>query len=151
MNADLMKRRGISILTLGVRDLERSIKFYQDLGWELSPDSDPKMCTFIKTPNSTLGLVEYCFLARDIGIPCDPKPNFPGFTLAMNGATPEEVDEIFARAVAAGATVHEQPQWKDWGGYDGYSGYIIDPDGYYWEIALSPFLSVGETGTLIVK
>lgn len=144
-------QKGISIFTLGVKDLNRSIKFYQDLGWELSEDSDPKMCTFIKTPNSCLGLVEYGFLARDIGIPCSPKQEFSGFTLAINGDSAEEVDQIFDRAIRAGARCHESPHWKDWGGYDGYSGYFQDPDGYYWEIAYFPLCKLSSTGTLLPR
>jgi hypothetical protein len=144
-------RRGISILTLGVKNLEQSIEFYQNLGWELSEDSDPKMCTFIKTPNSCLGLVEYDFLAKDIGIACPPKRDYSGFTMAINGENPEEVDQIFHQAIEAGARCHEYPHWKDWGGNKGYSGYFQDPDGYYWEVAYAPFCTLGETGTLLPK
>lgn len=149
-NKPLLKR-GISMVTLGVQNLERSINFFQELGWVLSEDSDPKMCIFIKTPNSCLGLVEYSFLAQDIGIPCSPKQDYNGFTLAINGESPEEVDQIFDRAIAAGARCHEYPRSKDWGGYDGYSGYFQDPDGYYWEVAFAPFSELGVTGTLLPK
>src|SRR5690625_1220194 len=134
--------RGVSIITLGVKNVDKSVKFYEKLGWRLSPDSDPKMCTFIKTPNSTIGLVEYNFLANDIGIEASPKQLFPGFTLAINGDSTEEVNQIIQRAIDAGAIEHEKPHWKDWGGYDGYSGYFIDLDGYFWEIAYFPYCKI---------
>lgn len=144
-----MIKRGISIITLGVRDVDASVWFYQQLGWEKSPASDPNMCTFIKTPNSILGLVPYDFLARDIGVPISEKQPYSGFTLAINGESVEEVDAIFAQALSAGARSHETPHWKDWGGHPGYSGYFEDPDGYYWEIAYAPFADLSETGTLL--
>lgn len=144
-------KRGISIITLGVRDVNKSVAFYKKLGWKLSPDSDPKMCTFIKTPNGVLGLVEYAFLAKDIGIDCSDRKPFNGFTLAINGATTEEVDVIFKAAITAGARPHEWPKWKDWGGFPGYSGYFEDIDGYYWEIAHAPFCGLSEDGTLQVN
>lgn len=143
--------RGISIITLGVRNVEKSVKFYEALGWKLSPDSDPGMCTFIKTPNGVIGLVGYEFLANDIGIECSERKIFNGFTLAINGATPEEVDEIFDIAIKAGARPHEMPKWKDWGGFPGYSGYFEDIDGYYWEIAHAPFCGLSDEGTLLPK
>lgn len=143
-----MLKRGISMITLGVKDLEKSIKFYENLGWKLSSDSDPAMCTFIKTPNITIGLVEYKFLADDIGIECSERKPYNGFTLAINGESVEEVNNIFQKAIDAGAIAHESPRWKDWGGYDGYSGYIKDLDGYYWEIAYASYLETDESGAI---
>lgn len=143
--------KGISIITLGVEDLERSIAFYEALGWECSPDSDPQMCTFLLAANIVLGLVPYDFLAKDAGLPVSPPAPYRGMTLALNGASAEEVDALFQKAVAAGATPHEIPHWKDWGGYPGYSGYFLDPDGYPWEVAYAPFLVLDEAGCLHPK
>ena len=140
--------KGISIITLGVENLERSIAFYEALGWECSPDSDPKMCTFLLTANVVLGLVPYDFLAKDAGLPVSKPAPYRGMTLALNGASAEEVNAIYQRAVAAGAVPHETPHWKDWGGYPGYSGYFLDPDGYPWEVAYAPFLVLDENGCL---
>ena len=141
-------KRGLSMITLGVKNLDKSIKFYEDIGWELSIDSDPNMCTFIKTPNLTIGLVEYDFLANDIGIECSDRKKYNGFTLAINGESEEEVNNIYNRAIEAGAIAHEKPHWKDWGGYDGYSGYFIDVDGYIWEIAYFPYVNLDSTGAI---
>lgn len=149
--ANVYKAQSISIVTLGVESVERSVVFYEALGWECSPDSDPKMCTFMLASNIVLGLVPYDFLANDALLPVDPKTRYNGFTLAINGANPEEVDALFKRAIDAGATPHQRPQFKDWGGYDGYSGYFLDPDGYPWEVACAPFLRLSEDNRLLPK
>ena len=60
-----------------------------------------------------------------------------------------EVDAIFERAVAAGASVQQKPVWKDWDGKPGYSGFIMDPDGYVWELAYAPALRTGEDNRLL--
>ena len=80
-----------------------------------------------------------------------PKAQYRGFTLAINGSSAEEVDELFATAVKAGATSWQKPQWKDWGGCDGYSGYFLDLDGYPWEVAYAPFLRLSEDNRLLPK
>lgn len=143
--------RSISMFTLGVKDLARSIRFYEALGWPLSPDSDPKMCTFMLADNIALGLVEYDFLAKDALLPPEPMHPYNGFTMAINGASQEEVDALYALALSAGGTAQQKPHWKDWGGYDGYSGYFLDPDGYVWEVAYAPFLRLDETRRLLPK
>lgn len=143
--------KSVSMLTLGVEDVERSVRFYEAMGWECSPDSDPAMCTFVLSSNLAIGLVPYDFLARDALLPVDPKTRYNGFTMAVNGANAQEVDALFERAMAAGATAQQKPQWKDWGGYDGYSGYFLDPDGYVWEVAFAPTLRIGEDNRLLPR
>lgn len=143
------RAKSISIITLGVADVDASVRFYEKLGWERSPESDPKMCTFMLSDNIVLGLVEYEFLANDVGIPVGGKHPYNGFTLAINGASAEEVDALFELAVEAGGSCHQKPQWKNWGGYDGYSGYFLDIDGYPWEVAYAPFLRLSEDNRLL--
>jgi predicted lactoylglutathione lyase len=145
------KMKSVSMFTLGVEDLARSIRFYEALGCVLSPESDPKMCTFLITGNIVIGLVPYDFLAKDALLPLSEKRAYNGFTLAINGASAEEVDAVYEKALAAGAVPHQQPQWKDWGGYPGYSGYFLDPDGYPWEVAYAPFLRLDENNRLLCK
>ena len=88
------KAHSVSMFTLGVKDVERSVRFYEALGWPCSPDSDPKMCTFMVTDNIALGLVEYDFLAKDALLPTEPMHRYNGFTMAINGKSAEEVDAL---------------------------------------------------------
>lgn len=145
------KAHSVSMFTLGVKDVDRSVRFYEALGWPCSPDSDPKMCTFMVTDNIALGLVEYDFLAKDALLPTEPMHRYNGFTMAINGKSAEEVDALFDRAIEAGGFCQQKPQWKDWGGYEGYSGYFLDPDGYVWEVAYAPFLRLDESRRLLPR
>lgn len=132
-----MKPR-ISMITLGVRDLETSVKFYQDgLGFP-KMDSPPEIAFF--TLNGTwLGLYGRESLAEDATVPAEGG-GFPGFALAHNVSSESEVDTTLREAVAAGATLIKAGQPVEWGGY---SGYFQDPDGYLWEIAHNPFAWIG--------
>jgi len=65
---------------------------------------------------------------------------FEGFALAHNVTSEQEVDEVFAQAISAGAVLVKQPQKVFWGGY---SGYFKDPDGHLWEVAYNPFFWIG--------
>jgi uncharacterized glyoxalase superfamily protein PhnB len=65
-----------------------------------------------------------------------PIPKFTGITLAHNVREKREVDEILARAEAAGAKIVKPGQDAFWGGY---SGYFSDPEGYLWEVAWGAF------------
>ena len=108
------RAHSVSMFTLGVKDVERSVRFYEALGWEYSPDSDPKMCTFIITNNIAMVLVEYDFLAKDTLLPTMPKKPYNGLTLSINGASTEKVYEIFQLALDAGVHCQQKTQWKDW-------------------------------------
>ena len=96
----MTRAKSISIITLGVADLERSIKFYEKLGWECSPESDPAICTYMLADNIVLGLVPYEFLGNDAQLKVGKKPEYCGFTLAINGATEEEVNEEISKMAA---------------------------------------------------
>lgn len=126
------------MITLGVRDLERAIEFYeQGLGFPRR-DSPPTVAFF--TLNGTwLGLYGREALAEDATVPADGS-GFEGFTLSHNVTSEDEVDAVVERAVAAGATLVKTPQKVFWGGY---SGYFKDPDGHLWEIAYNPDMWVG--------
>ena len=128
----------ISMITLGVRDLARSVKFYeQGLGFPRMA-SPPEVALF--TLNGTwLGLYGRDSLAEDAMVSPEGS-GFNGFTLAHNVASEAEVDETMNQALAAGATLAKPPQKVFWGGY---SGYFKDPDGYLWEIAHNPFSWIG--------
>jgi predicted lactoylglutathione lyase len=145
------KAKSVSMFTLGVDDVERSLEFYKALGWECSVDSAPDMCTFVKTSNIAIGLVPYDFLAKDAQLPAESRRAYYGFTMAINGGSEAEVDALFDKAIEAGAVSKQKPQWKDWGGFKGYSGYFLDLDGYAWEVAYAPFLTLSEDNAILPR
>jgi len=124
----------ISIITLGVSDLARSVQFYQDgLGLPLRQGGEG--IAFFETKGTWLALYPREALAADAAVPVDGT-GFPGFTLAHNVRSREEVDASLKEAQSAGADVIKLAQDTSWGGY---SGYFADPDGYLWEVAWNPF------------
>jgi len=125
----------ISIVTLGVSDLARSVEFYRDgLGLVLY-DENTESIAFFQNKGTWLALYPREALAADVGIATEGA-GFSGVTLAHNLRSKKEVDELLDVAVAAGATLVKPAQDTFWGGY---SGYFSDPDGYLWEIAWNPF------------
>lgn len=142
--------KSVSMFTLGVKDVNRSVAFYEALGWEYSPDSDGA-CTYVLSSNIAIGLLPHEFLAGELGFPIETIPEYNGLLLAINGASAEEVDAIFARAVTAGGKVKQVPVWKDWDGKAGYSGFILDPDGYVWEIAYASALRIDSDNRLLPR
>ncbi len=134
----------LSIVTLGVSDLDRSTRFYEALGWHRSAASSPEIVWF-RTADSVLGLYPHEELAADAGVPSVGEPAFRGVTLAVNLESPALVDAAMETAVAAGAGVVKPPVPTSWGGY---SGYFEDPDGHLWELAHNPFFPFTEDGSL---
>lgn len=129
----------ISMVSLGVANLERATKFYQEgLGLpRLKPYKDT--ITFFDLNGSWLGLYPWDLLAEDAGV-SPVGEGYRGVALAHNLHSKEEVDALMQQAVAAGAKMVKQPQEVFWGGY---SGYFADPDGHLWELAYNPFAWVG--------
>lgn len=128
----------ISMITLGVRDLAASVKFYEEgLGFPRM-ESPPEVAFF--TLNGTwLGSYGRDALAEDATVSADGH-GFEAFSLAHNVPSEAEVDAIMSQAVEAGATLVKKPQKVFWGGY---SGYFKDPDGHLWEVAHNPHFWVG--------
>lgn len=127
----------ISLITLGVKDLERSLRFYRDgLGLPTTWKAEQGVI-FFQTSGTRLALYSFDKLAEDVGWepPAGP-PKFGGIALAHNVRTREEVDQVLQQAAAAGATIEKPGQDAFWGGY---SGYFSDPDGYLWEVAWGAF------------
>jgi len=127
----------ITLITLGVSDLDRSIRFYRD-GLGLPRRDGPEGIAFFETRGTWLSLYSRESLAEDATV--SPQGSgFRGFTLAHNVASTEEVDRTLQQAVDAGATLTKPARKASWGGY---SGYFADPDGFLWEVAWNPHFTV---------
>jgi catechol 2,3-dioxygenase-like lactoylglutathione lyase family enzyme len=134
----------VTLITLGVVDLERSLAFYRDgLGWPLSSASVEGDVAFIQLNGMALALWSRELLAGDARLPVDE--GWGGITLAQNYGSREAVDAAAAAAARAGGTILKAPEPTDWGGY---SGYIADPDGHPWELAHNPAWELDEEGRL---
>lgn len=134
--------RRISLITLGVTDVQASAAFYERLGWTRSSASQEQI-VFIKLKGLALGLFSREELARDANLPAAGPAGFSGVTLAHNLDSPEAVDAAMALALASGARQVKAPEKVFWGGY---SGYFADPDGHLWELAHNPFAPLDEAG-----
>ena len=133
----IMKPR-ISMLTLGVQDLERSRHFYEE-GLGFPRRESPPEVAFFTLDGSWLALYGRDDLAADAGV-SPGGHGFSGVTIAHNVTSPAEVDAVLDQAVAAGGRLVKSGQQVFWGGY---SGYFADPDGYLWEVAHNPLFWVG--------
>lgn len=123
----------ITLITLGVADLNRSIRFYRD-GLKLPMREGDDGIAFFQTRGTWLALYPRSALADDATVSAEGS-GFRGFTLAHNVASSAEVDRVLQEAVHAGATLVKPGQKVFWGGY---SGYFADPDGFLWEVAWNP-------------
>jgi uncharacterized protein len=140
-----MKPR-ITVITLGVSNLERSRAFYvEGLGWKASTSSNEHI-TFIDAGGVVLALYPREALAEDAKVNADGS-GFGGITLAHNVAAKAEVDAALDAAVTAGAKLLKPAQEVFWGGY---SGYFADPDGYAWEVAYNPHWKLDEEGRVML-
>ncbi|TDK51092.1 VOC family protein [Antarcticimicrobium luteum] len=137
-----MTPQRVTLITLGVDDLERSKAFYAALGW--TPAQVQEGIVFYQLSGQVLGLFGRVALATDQGRP-GAKLGTGAVTLAQNFASEAEVDAAFEIAAAAGAAVLKRPEKVFWGGY---SGYFADPDGHVWELAMNPFWPLDEDGSL---
>ena len=136
----------VSLITLGVSDLERSGRFYERLGWRRSM-MKAEGVVFFQTGGMALSLYPRQELAEDANVAADGQ-GFCGFALAYNTRTREEVNTVLAEAEAAGAKVLKPAQEAFWGGY---SGYFADPDGFAWEVAWNPGFNLAEDGSIRIS
>jgi catechol 2,3-dioxygenase-like lactoylglutathione lyase family enzyme len=131
----------LSLVTLGVRDLERARSFYEALDWRGQSPSDDVV--FFQAVGMVVALWDRAALAEDSGVL--DSGGWGGVTLAYNVNSPEEVESTLAAAAAAGATITRAGSATFWGGY---SGVFVDPEGHPWEVAHNPGWAIGEDGSV---
>jgi uncharacterized protein len=133
----------VSIITLGVSNLEHSSDFYERLGWQRSM-AKAEGIVFFQTGGMALALFPRNELAKDANIA--PEGNgFNGISLAYNARTRAEVNSVLEVAEAAGAKILKPAEEAFWGGY---SGYFSDPDGFLWEVAWNPSFPIAKDGSI---
>ena len=131
----------LSLVTLGVSDLARSVAFYSALGWTPDNDVDAQDVAFFQGPGTIIALWHRDELAKDSAV--DDSGGWGGVTFAYNTRNTAEVDEVIEQARAAGATIGREPAETFWGGY---SAIFLDPDGHPWEVAHNPRWRITEDG-----
>ena len=132
----------LSMISLGVHDLAKSIEFYET-GLGLPRMESPPEVAFFPLKGSWLGLYSRTAMAAEAGVTISAVSSGASayaVTLAHNVSSEAEVDSTVASAEAAGATVTRKPAKTEWGGY---SAYFTDPDGHLWEVAHNPFMWIG--------
>ena len=134
----------LSLITLGVSDLERSRRFYTTLGWTTgaSPGDD---VVFFQAGCMIVALWDRASLAEDSAV--EDSGGWGGITLAYNVNDREGVDAVIEEARAAGATIGREPAETFWGGY---SAVFLDPDGHPWEVAHNPRWTVRDDGATLL-
>ena len=136
-------KQHLHIVTLGVRDLEKSEKFYAEtLGWKVARPQEG--IAFFQAGGVVLALFPREELAKDALV--DLEGTAPtGLTLAYNARSEKEVDEVINDLRSKGVKIVKEPQKVFWGGY---SSYFADPDDNRWEVAYNPFFEFDEQGNL---
>lgn len=137
----------ISLVTLGCADLPKLAAFYRALGWpEVNPADES--VSFFRLAGSILSLYPAADLAADATVPVQPSVEFsPSRTLAINVASPAEVDAALNAVAEVGGRIVKRGQEVFWGGY---SGYFADPEGNLWEVAHNPFWPLDERGLPVI-
>jgi uncharacterized protein len=135
----------LSLVTLGVSDLDRAVTFYRALGWAPANDVAAQGVAFFQGPGMVVALWSRAELAADSAVE-DPG-GWGGVTLAYNTRSPAEVDTVIDEARAAGARIGREPAETFWGGY---SGLFLDPDGHPWEVAHNPRWTIGPDGSVTI-
>ena len=132
----------LTLITLGVSDLDRARKFYEALGWSTGAEEGDEV-VFFQAVGMVVALWDRAKLAEDSAV--TDGGGWGGVTLAYNTRSPQEVDEVIEEARAAGATIGRDPGKTFWGGH---SAIFIDPDGHPWEVAHNPRWTIEDDGSL---
>ena len=132
----------ISFVTVAVRDLDASRRFYVDgLGWAPELDVPGEVVMIRVGEHVLLSLWDEAHFEEEVG-PIGRGDGVPPVALAHNVPIRDEVDSVLAEARAAGAEVRAAEE-REWGGY---TGYFADPNGFRWEVAWNP----GPIGQLVL-
>jgi uncharacterized protein len=134
----------LTVVTLGVADLARARRFYEDLGWRsnTAPELD---VVFFQAGGMVLALWGRENVATDSGL--ELGSGFGAVSLAHNVASEADVDLVIADAAAAGAQITREPAATFWGGY---AGVFVDPDGHPWEVAHNPHWTLTDDGGVVL-
>ena len=132
----------VSLITLGVRDLDRARTFYEALGWTTRAEPGDDVA-FFQAGGMVVALWGREQLAEDSGV--EDSGGWGGVTLAHNVGSPAEVDAVIEEARAAGADIVREPAETFWGGY---SAAMVDPEGHAWEIAHNPRWTIHPDGSV---
>ena len=136
----------LSVITLGVHDIARSRRFYEDgLGWQRNAGEDD--VAFYQAGSFIVALYEWPKLAHDAGVSPEGT-GFRGTSLGYCTRSRDEVDELIARAEQSGGRVILPAHDTFWGGY---AGYFADPDEHLWEIAWNPGWTVRADGATLLE
>jgi uncharacterized protein len=133
----------LSLVTLGVADLDAARRFYEALGWTETPRAEGVV--FFQAGGMVVGLWSRTELAKDSGV--DDSGGWGGVTFAYNTRSREEVDTVIEEARSAGARIAREPGETFWGGY---SGVFVDPDGHPWEVAHNPAWTIADDGSIVL-
>lgn len=134
----------VSLVTLGVADIQRARAFYERLGWQ---GQEVEETVFFQAGGLALVLWGREKLALDAGMADEGSDGFGGMALAHNVRSNGEVDQVIAAAEQAGATVTRSPAETFYGGY---AGCFADPDGHVWEIAHNPGFPLAADGSISI-
>jgi catechol 2,3-dioxygenase-like lactoylglutathione lyase family enzyme len=135
----------VSVITLGVSDVNRAADFYRALGWQPVLDDNDDVF-FFQAGGLVFALWGRDQLAEDSVV--TDNGGWGGVTLAHNVNSPAEVDQVIEEARAAGATIGREPASTFWGGF---SGVFIDPDGHPWEVAHNPGWTIAADGAVQIQ
>jgi predicted lactoylglutathione lyase len=131
----------VSLITLGVADVERARSFYERLGWQVGLALDDTV--FFQTGGTIVGLWGRDQLASDSGV--TDSGGWGGITLAHNVRSNDEVDRVIEEARSAGGRIAREPAETFWGGY---SGVFVDLDGHPWEVAVNAGFPLAADGSI---
>jgi hypothetical protein len=145
MSREAIMEQRVSLITLGVADVDESRRFYERLGWRASRASVPGVVTFFQAGGMALALWGRNELAADARMADDGAPRFGRVALAQNVRRREDVAAVLAEAEAAGGRLQRPDADTDWGGR---VGYFTDPDGHLWEVAWNPHFTLAPDGAL---